>query len=287
MKLRQISFKIISMIMVLAMMFSISATTISAATANIEHDHENGNESADKIYVSLGDSMTNGYGLPGYSGHSGVEEYGNGSYANIFADAIGVEKHYQLAMSAMRAEDLHWLLEFDYTNPDHAAIVERQPEDDGYSCDDKTVWWTEVMSADWNEVFTTGDFWTWLEICNNSQRTKSTVDAILATGYTAFPECYDPANKYVNDAALIAKYYQDAVKSADIMSLGMGNGNFGVYMFGRILEAIGFEGEPSHALVYNVDDAIRELDPEMKAKVLALKAELDEKVRNIMLFMGH
>ena len=259
MKLRQISFKIISLVMVFAMMFGMSATTISAFASNLAETETT--ETTDKIYVSLGDSMTNGYGLPGYDYNSGVEDYGNGSYANQFAQWLGATKHYQLAMSAMRAEDLHWLLEFDYNNPEAVALTEMSE-------------WNEEA---WNAVFTNGDYWTWNEICTHG-RTRSTTDSILATGYTAYPECYNPINKYTNDVALIAKYYQEAVVAADVMSLGMGNGNFGVFMFGRILEAIGFNGEPSDALVYNVESAIRELEPEMQAKVLELKAELDKVV---------
>ena len=282
MKLRQISFKLVSLVMVLAILFSVSATTISAAAQSIEHNHTEENTD-EKIYVSLGDSMTNGYGLPGYDGSSGVEDYGNGSYANIFAEYLNADKHYQLAMSAMRSEDLHWLLEFDYTNPDHAALVDRQPKDDGYTWETKTAWWTEVMSAEWNATFTTGDYWTWLEICNHGgTRDECTVDAILATGYTAFPECYDPANKYVNKAALIAKYYQDAVEAADVISLGMGNGNFGVFAFGRLLNAIGFDGTPADSLVYNVEDAIRECSPEMQAKILELKAEIEKRANDYL-----
>jgi hypothetical protein len=120
MKLRKISFKIVSLVMVLAILFGASATTISAATEGVQHDHT---EENDKHYVSLGDSMTNGYGLSGYDGESGVEDYGYGSYANIFAEEIGAE-HTQLAMSAMRPEDLHWILEFDYNNPELVALVD-------------------------------------------------------------------------------------------------------------------------------------------------------------------
>ena len=123
MKLRQISFKIISMIMVFAMLFGMSATTISAISwTHADHTHENGK---DKItYVSIGDSMTNGYGLEGYDGMSGIVNYANDSYANKFAAWLagytgeiadnqvifegynGVVDHRQLAMSGLRAEDL-------------------------------------------------------------------------------------------------------------------------------------------------------------------------------------
>ena len=59
-------------------------------------------------YVSLGDSMTNGLGLPGYK---------NGGYLEVAPDAYPaqVAEHYgweltQLATSGMRAEDLHYIL---------------------------------------------------------------------------------------------------------------------------------------------------------------------------------
>ena len=265
MKLRQIGFKILSLVMVFAILFSVSATTISAAAAGVDNHAEE--EKKELNYVSLGDSMTNGYGLPGYgdagrndgstNSGSGVEDYGYGSYTNIFAEAIGATHHSQLAMSALRAEDLHWLLELDYNDLDAVALTEM-------------VTWDEDA---WNAVFTTGDYWTWKEICTHS-RTRHTTEAILNSGYTEYPECYNPANKYVNDVALIAKYFQDSVADADVMSLGIGNGNFGVFSFGRIMEAIGFTGDPEDALIYRVENAIRELSPEQQAKVLELRAKL-------------
>jgi len=206
-------------------------------------------------YVSLGDSMTNGYGLAGYDGNSGVEDYGNGSYANQFATAIGATEHAQLAMSAMRAEDLHWLLELNYNDAAAIALTEGA--------------WDE---AAWNAKFTTGDFWTWDEICTHG-RTKATTDAIKAVVDPSFyPATYKGG--YNGDVALIAKYFQESVKNADVISLGMGNGNFGVFMFGRIMEAVGFDGTPSDALVYKVDRALAECPAALKAQVLSLKNKL-------------
>ena len=119
MKLRQISFKIISMVMVFAMMFSISATTISAVWTHDDHIHEK-----DEIYyVSLGDSMSNGYCFDGYTQGdladgafiSGNGGYGNAAYPNLFAAWLEntynvTVTHKPLAPSAMRAEDLLYLL---------------------------------------------------------------------------------------------------------------------------------------------------------------------------------
>ena len=41
------------------------------------------------VYVSIGDSMTNGYGLDGYDGESGVANYANGTYGNSVTGEFG------------------------------------------------------------------------------------------------------------------------------------------------------------------------------------------------------
>ena len=82
-------------------------------------------------YVSIGDSMANGYGFTGYYQTSddrdvydfmtGKGMYGDGAYPNQFEDylnGLGYDvKHTKLATSAMLAEDLLYLLggreEFD------------------------------------------------------------------------------------------------------------------------------------------------------------------------------
>ena len=110
----------------------------------------NDGEPADKkLYVSLGDSMSNGYGLDEYDGNTGVEDYGDKSYTNKFAEYLGAD-HVQLAMSAMRVEDLHWLLEVDYDDP---AVIE--------VIDTLQGGWNEEL---WYSVFTNGDYWTWDEL---------------------------------------------------------------------------------------------------------------------------
>ena len=66
MKLRQISFKIISLIMVFTMMIGMSATTISAVAEGIDST-KTGSVKTELNYVSIGDSMTNGYGFKDYN----------------------------------------------------------------------------------------------------------------------------------------------------------------------------------------------------------------------------
>ncbi|MBO5969079.1 MAG: hypothetical protein J6S14_11350, partial [Clostridia bacterium] len=235
-----------ALLLSLLMVFSVCSTALVVYAADAD-------ESNEINYVSLGDSMSNGYGLPGYDGNTGVEDYGEGAYGNQFAAWLETStgknvNHAQLAMSAMRAEDLHWLLELDYTDAEAIAIT------DGA--------WDE---AAWNAKFSTGDKWTWKELCN---------DYRLAVAAYAIENAGADGKITDDEAAIVAKYYQDSVKNADIISLGMGNGNFGVFAFGRIMEAIGFDGEPSDAMIYKVENAIRECAPELQAQILELKADL-------------
>ena len=154
--------KVLAVAIAMIMMLSVCAPMV-AATGDDAHDHA---EKKDNLnYVSLGDSMSNGYGLPGYELNSGVEDYGDKSYANLFADwleenvANNVD-HAQLAMSGIRVEDLHWLLELDYNDQEAIDLI-AELIDNG---------WDE---AKWNAKFTTGDYWTLEEICDHSRLVAS------------------------------------------------------------------------------------------------------------------
>ena len=147
-------------------------------------------------YVSLGDSMTNGYGLTKYD-NNGFEHYGRESYAVRFADWLEDEgyaknvEHSEFALSAMRAEDLHFILEYPIDDPEAARIA------DGA--------WDEEA---WEAKFKVGDRYTRDEFTNDGRfwqnvRRKQG-DMIGST----------------NDAA---KKYQTAVAEADIISMGLGN----------------------------------------------------------------
>ena len=80
--------KFLSAVMALALMFGICSTTISAAVQGIDLDNDEPSKKPTINYVSIGDSMTNGYGLDGYDGESGVANYANGTYANQFAELL-------------------------------------------------------------------------------------------------------------------------------------------------------------------------------------------------------
>ena len=239
-----------------------------------------------KKYVSLGDSMTNGYGLEGYDHNSGVADYGTRAYPNQFAEnlkKLGYKvDHAQLAMSGIRTEDIHWLLEFDYNDPDAVATVQSMLGG-GYGKEN----WDGVA---WNKKFSCGDFWTLSEICNHS-RTDATYYAIAGGTYegitheSMLPADYEYPETYNKSAdmsygknramkiALIAKYYQEHVADADVITLSVGNGNLGVFGFGRILEAIGFY-EATTLGNYNYEDILRECDDNMKERLMGLINEI-------------
>jgi len=139
--------KLTSAAVLLCLLLSIFAPTVMAVeNADLFSETNANEENAEKkdklIYASIGDSMTNGYGLEGYDGESGIMNYGNNVYANQFAawlagytgdiaddqtvfvgdDGTVTVDHRQLAMSGMRSEDLAWLLQLDYKNLTDAEI---------------------------------------------------------------------------------------------------------------------------------------------------------------------
>ena len=267
MKFSRMSKKALALFLVLAMFMSVCTPVITVVAEGADE----GTADNKLNYVSLGDSMTNGYGLEGYDGNTGVADYGTGSYANQFADYIGAN-HTQLAMSAMRAEDLHWLLEVDYEDEAVVALIEELAAkgSDYYKAN------IDEFNAKWYSVFTNGDFWTWNELVNNY---RFDVAAYAIEGRDTegvdFTSAARAAYTDVQALQIVAPYYQNAVANADIISLGIGNGNFGVFMFGRIMEAIGFTGTAEDTALYDIENAIRECDPETQAQIRALMAELE------------
>ena len=129
---KQIVTKIISMVMVFAMMLSACATTVCAVA---EADFDTGNDGI-YDYVSIGASNTNGYGHEGYlpddvnkdplaASKADMNVYGYGrapenAYPAQIAKAlktqlgVGEVNLHQLAISSMRVEELRVLLDNDY-----------------------------------------------------------------------------------------------------------------------------------------------------------------------------
>ena len=114
----KMSAKALSVFLSLLMIFSICAPAAMAAVD--EHEHA---EKPNLNYVSLGDSMSNGFGLDGYAqdkyfdvfgdNEDGVGYYGEGAYTLLFEEylkgAYNVN-HSKLAVSAMLSRDLLFLV---------------------------------------------------------------------------------------------------------------------------------------------------------------------------------
>ncbi|MBR4857092.1 MAG: hypothetical protein IKU94_10785, partial [Bacteroidaceae bacterium] len=282
--------RIMSVLLALAMLLSLVPTAVFA----VEGEPEGGSSEPKETinYVSLGESMTNGFGLFGYDeGNNaritGVYDYGWDAYANLFAAYLanadfstdgwapnaafgtsfeGDDKtvnHAQLAMSSMRAEDIHWLLKMDWDK----TYEEILGSIDEYKLNQATTQWDDIKDA-WYEAFGAGDFWTWSMICGEKRIAQAAENIGLDS----------------KTIQAVAKHYQDKVAEADVISLSIGNGDFGVFMFYNMLQAINFNiaGVPLYVDSYNVELALSQCDDALKAQILALKSDLSAAAKNYM-----
>lgn len=181
-------------------------------------------ETEEKIkYVSFGDSMANGYGLTGYGNVNGYLEESPDAYPTKVANHFGWDLTHQLAMSAMRAEDLHYILEYG--------------KEGAYS----------------------GDHYTQSEFVNG---------------------------RFKNDCGGVeqaAQVYQSATADADVISLGIGNANFGVFLLGRITNAFGvLGGNPADDAWIDFEDAIRECDEPTKAFIRQIREKVLAKLNEVV-----
>ena len=213
--------KILVLVMTFAMLLSTFAPTLGVFAGNYE-----GTTTNEKLnYVSIGDSMTNGYGFEGYlqgkDAHNflnGDGTYGAGSYAlqlEEYFKGLGYDvNHTKLAASALRAEDLLYLLGGrDYTDD----------------------WYDEV-------------------------------------------EHYTGIENY----ATLSAHYQNAVKNADFITLGIGNASFGAFMLSRLTSALGVLGgslDDEQLETYTLENALDLVESqELKEQVLEMYNKLFEEL---------
>ena len=191
-------------------------------------------ESSETIkYVSLGDSMTNGYGMPGYD-HNGYLHNVPNTYPELLAETYGWE-HIPLAISGMRAEDLQFVLEFPCDDENAIAVVERTPEMDGYTASKygvnyRELWWTEVHSTKWYDTFNSSDFYGW--------------DSMKQTRFndTYYNTMAQNGKGYGPGVENISRMFQESIADADVISLAVGNANFGVFTRSLIVNAMAMMG---------------------------------------------
>lgn len=114
-------------------------------------------------YVSIGDSMTNGYGFVGYnqdehtSGYdflSGNGVYGENAYPDQFADKLAelnpgyTVDHTKLALSALRVENLRYLLGITDSEPVDGYTAYKGYAGENFAGDLRNIYQTAMKEAD-------------------------------------------------------------------------------------------------------------------------------------------
>ena len=319
--------RILVLVLTFAMLMGTFAPALGIFAEEINNDIYENESDRDLVYVSIGDSMTNGYGMDGYDGESGVVNYANNTYANqfaawlagysgsilddqvIFEGANGVVDHRQLAMSGLRAEDLHWILTLDYENEELLQTIYNKWGAD-WTNEVKDLWFGE-----WG--FINGDYRTWSDFCDWDYRYADAAAKILATynGNAGNSQYFQSSfasneaiqnaingiadtNKYKNEngryfprnkaeADLIGGYkylqiatefYQQSVKDADVITLALGNTNFGTYMLTEIMEVAMNNNFDRFNNRYDIEDVfnLANMDPELEAQVRDLIEQCNE-----------
>ena len=217
MKLKQISFKIVSMVMVITILFSICSTTISAAVLY----NEQPTIASDKKtlnYVSFGASNVNGFGLEGYLPEN-VTDFGQKDEYNVYGYKRAPEGSYpallveyfeskgytvnldQLAMSSMRAEEVRVLLGDTYAGDAYTD----------WRFNGHNGWYHGAGKLAYAEL-------NGIEVNGNVQH-----ESIVGINH-------EEALSYLRQV------YQQDVINADLITWDCGTNNFGVYLSGRVVD---------------------------------------------------
>ena len=260
----------LSLLLVLCMLLGLCPITVFAEAAL-----------PTKNYISFGDSMTNGYGHNGYEwddtegGHPSVNVNGfrqndvTTTYPAYLKEEL--DKTYDvnweaLAVSCMRTEDVNFLLRY------HTDEWNENPSDWGGS--DVNSWNTTVKSK-WESTFiddgnVIGDYFTWLEFVKDRFGDWGNVGTV--SDEADYPWDSNPTLAY-------AKYYQGAVKNADVITLGTGNANFGVIMLQNITSLLtGTFGSGFKDAVPVREVIERRFPAEIKGTALEILDKVDELV---------
>ena len=213
------------------------------------------------VLVSLGDSMTNGFGMPGYQHTVGevtksVEGFRQtdveGTYPALLADYLHDETGAtvdwrQLALNSMRVEDINFLLRFDTENSAMCGLAKELSEVEADADD-----WNLIVKDKWQSTFVNnghiiGDYYTFKNF--------------VSTRCGDWGKFYDDETGYpwkTNGTKAYARYFQDSVANADVITVAAGGATFGVVLLQNLIGALGEELELSDILFpYNdVDDIV-------------------------------
>ncbi|MBO4962214.1 MAG: hypothetical protein J6C97_00395, partial [Clostridia bacterium] len=252
-KLQKVSYYVILALLAICFVFTGASLIVTA------DDNSSSNTQTIK-YVSLGDSMTNGYGLNGYA-NNGLMIETPSAYPARFAKYLSQVKNaevdlVQLAVAAQRPEDISFFLEIDLNDQEAVDIANRTKNEWIAKYGDTE--WKNGLINEWNAKFKNGDFYTWTE--QTDGRLKG------------FPEGATERERLVN----ALRTYQESVRDADVISLCEGNANFGVFLLNKLLTVLGggtsfFNSDWEWV---NIQDAVRSLDAETQSLILSLNDEL-------------
>ena len=200
--------KILVLVMTFAMLLGTFAPTLGVFADYVAGNGDNGADGT-LDYVSIGDSMTNGIGMDGY-------------------DATGKNGYLEEAKDAYPSQFAGWLESFTGkdVNLTQLATSAARIEDVYY------------MLTKGTEKEFTPDFWTVRELLTNPDRWGK-------TGAARGEENWD---KHMDTNNTIANVFQSSVANADVISLATGNGNFGVFFMGRVMNLVGFGSAEELAL---------------------------------------
>jgi|GEM_PF-4610275 len=253
---RHLSMRILALFLALAMTVTMTGDVFAV---NYKTDGTLVTKDENVKYVSLGESMTNGYGLDGYRYNlndivddvNGYLQVCEDAYPYLFAkwleEYTGKTVDFQqLAISCTRAEDLNFALRFDYTN------------NDGKLADRLAVAEGEWNKEAWFSTFDCGDWFTW-------------------DNFTAgrWHDMDDVGNTNLAGTDNVARMYQESVADADVVSMAIGNSNFGVFMLRRVVGALGLPGMADDEEWMLVEDALRSCDTDIQEKISVLETELE------------
>ncbi len=227
-----------------------------------------------KILVSFGDSMTNGFGLEESEEHTeetlfdqpfGYDSSVHNGYLEISTEAYPwkVSQEYgwdliQLAVSGARAEDFHYILDFDYEN----GVAGEYKGD---------VWTMDRIINDQNR-------WSSKDEDNNKEFDIYGLDSPYAQ--RDWSGEWSETNNW--DVTNVAKVYQESVKNADVISLALGNCNLGVFLFGIVASSFGVFGNSDDYPYATFENAIKDLDAETQASLTAMYVKLQERVHGLI-----
>ncbi|MBE6608660.1 MAG: hypothetical protein E7633_08920 [Ruminococcaceae bacterium] len=241
--------KVLSFVMAVLMVFGVASTGLIVVAEN-----------RPLKYVSIGDSMTNGYGLEGYE-PNGENYYGflvdtPEAYPHLVAKALGDADLIQLATSGLRAEDVYYLLNYG------------------------TVYGTGLELDEYGRYYVDSKF-------------EDRIRQLYGNGglddddFNRLPGGYLPnedAHTYIISEA--AEIFKQAVKDADVISIGIGSNNFAtlldmrvMYWMGVILGSESMFADSGYPGAFDFDQLIGDLTAEEKAQIAAVYAFVEKLIK--------